>query len=205
MSQTEMDRVREDLATMKRAAGVGLPIGRSDVRLSLAWAVAGVPLAVWAAYTPPEQTTFGLLLVIPCMGVLALSALVAKKYHRHRGKTPAPWREHRFQWIAAGVLTPVFGGFVAWGIVRGLSPEALTVTALFMAGLGSLIIPILDRTRLFYLGWAVFTMLFAVTAPLLGQRYFGVLVGGWLILSGLSAAGIMGWQIHRSPDEHATD
>ncbi len=72
MSQTEMNRVRDDLATMKRAVGVGLPIGRSDVCLSLAWAVAGVPLAAWAAYTAPEQTTFGLFLVISCMGVLAL-------------------------------------------------------------------------------------------------------------------------------------
>ncbi len=205
MSRTEMDRVRDDLATMKRAAGVGLPIGRSDVCLSLAWAVAGVPLAVWAPYAPPEQPTFGLLLVIPCIGVLLLSAFVAKKYHCHRGTAPAPWREHRFQWIVAGVLTPVFGGFVAWSILWGMSPEAMTVTALFMAGLGALILPIFDRTRLFYLGWAVFTMLFAVTAPLLGRRYLGALVGGWLILSGLSAAGIMGWQIHRSVDEHATD
>ncbi|MCH8052626.1 MAG: hypothetical protein IH895_01065 [Planctomycetes bacterium] len=205
MNHTDINRVRDDLAMMKQAAGVGLPIGRSDVWLSLAWAAAGVPLASWAAYSPPEPMAFGLLVIIPSMGVLALSAFVAKKYHRDRGKAPAPWREHRFQWIAAGVLTPVFGGFVAWGIVRGLSPEALTVTALFMAGLGTLILPILDRTRLFYLGWAVSTMLFAVTAPLLGQRYFGVLVGGWLILSGLSAAGIMGWQIHRSVDEHATD
>ena len=164
-----------------------------------------MPLAAWAAFTPPEQTTFGLLLVIPCMGVLALSAFVAKKYHRQRGDAPAPWREHRFQWIAAGVLTPVFGGFVAWGIVTGLSPQALTVTALFMAGLGMLILPILDRTRLFYLGWAVFTMLFAVAVPLLGQRYLGVLEGGWLIFSGLSAAVIMRWQIHRSAGEHAAD
>ncbi len=205
MSRSELNRVREDLATMKQAAGVGLPIGPSDVCLSLAWAVAGVPLAAWAAFARPEQTTFGLLLVIPCMGVLALSAFVAKKYHRDRGQAPAPWREHRFQWIAAGVLTPVFGGFVVWSIVKGLSPEAMIVTALFMAGLGMLILPILDRTRLFYLGWAVSTMLFAVTAPLLEQRFWGVLVGGWLILSGLSAAGIMGWQIHRSVDEHGTD
>ena len=205
MIQTEIDRVRDDLATMKRAAGVGLPIGRSDVHLSLAWAVAGVPVAAWAAYTPLEQTTFGLLLVIPCVTVLALSALVAKKNHRDKGKAPAPWREHRFQWIAAGVLTPVFGAFVAWGLAKGLSPETLTVTALFMAGLGMLILPILDPTRLFYVGWAVFTMLFAVTAGLFERRYLGLLVGGWLILSGLSAAAIMAWQVHRSADKHATD
>ena len=205
MNHTEIDRVRDDLAMMKQAAGVGLPVGRPDVCLSLAWAAAGLPLAAWAVYAPPEPMAFGLLLVIPSLGVLALSAFVAKKYHRDRGQAPAPWREHRFQWIAAGVLTPVFGGFVAWSIVRGLSPEAMTVTALFMAGLGMLVLPIVDRTRLFYLGWAVSTMLFAVTAPLLGQRYFGVLVGGWLVLSGLSAAGIMGWQIHRSADQHGTD
>ena len=205
MNHTEMNRLRDDLATMKQAAGVGLPIGRLDVCLSLAWAAAGVPLAAWAAYTPPEPMTFGVLLVFPGIVVLALSAFVAKKYHRHRGQAPAPWREHRFQWITAAVLTPVFGGFVAWSIVRGLSPEAPTVTALFMAGLGTLILPILDRTRLFYLGWAASTMLLAFTAPLLGQRYFGVLVGGWLILSGLSAAGIMGWQLHRNADGHGTD
>ncbi len=125
MSQTELDRVRNDLATMKQAAGVGLPIGRSDVGLSVAWAAAGVPLAAWALYTSPGQTTFGLLLILPGLAVLALSAFVAKKYHRHRDKAPARWREHRFQWIAAGVLTPVVGGFVAWGIVRGLSRMAL--------------------------------------------------------------------------------
>lgn len=205
MSQTELDRVRADLATMKRAAGLGLPIGRPDVYLSLAWAAAGVPLAAWAAVAQPAQTVFGLLLGIPCLGVLMLSAFVAKKYHRQRDRAPAPWREHRFQWIAAAVLTPVFGVFVVWSVVRGLSPEALTVTALFMAGLGMLIVPILDRTRVFYVGWAVFTMLLAVAAPLLGQRYLGVLVGGWLIASGLSAAGIMRWQIHRGVDDHATD
>ena len=79
MSQTEMDRMRDDLATMKRATGVGLPIGWSDIYLSLAWAVAGVPLAAWAVFSPLDQTTFGLLLVIPCMGVLVLSTFVGCK------------------------------------------------------------------------------------------------------------------------------
>ncbi len=205
MRHIELNRVRDDLATMKRAAGVGSPIGRCDLWLSLAWAVAGVPLAAWAAFTPLEQRTFGLLLVVPCVGVLVLSAFVAKKHHLDRGRAPAPWREHRFQWIAAGVLTPLFGGFLVWGIMSGLSPQTLTVTAVFMAGLGMLVLPILDRTRLFYVGWAVFTMLFAFIAPVLGQRYLGVAVGGWLVLSGVSAAAIMGWQIHRSAGEHATD
>lgn len=205
MSQTELDRVRSDLATMKQATGVGLPFGRADIGLSLAWAAAGIPLAAWAAYAPVEQMTFGLLLSIPVAGVLTLSALVAKKYHRHRGKDAVRWREHRFQWIAAGVLTPVFGGFLIWGIVRGLSPEAMTITAVFLAGLGMLVIPIVDRARLFYVGWAVSTMLFAATAPQFGHRYLGVCIGGWLMISGLSAAGIMGWQLRRNVHEHATD
>ena len=205
MTQGDLDRVRNDLATMKKAAGAGLPFGRADVRLSLAWAAAGVPLAAWVAYTPVERITFGLLLGVPVVAVLALSAFVAKRCYRSRGKGPVRWREHRFQWIAAGVLAPLFGAFLLWGLVRGLSPEALTITAVFMAGLGMLIVPIVDRTRLFYLGWAASTMFFAIAAPLFGLRYLGVGMGGWLIFSGLSAAGIMAWQLRTGADEHATD
>lgn len=205
MSQAELDRVRNDLATMKQAAGVGLPLGPADIFLSIAWAVAGVPLAAWVAYRPAAPMTFGLLLCIPSVCVLILSAIVAGKYHRERGKEPVRWREHRSQWIAAAVLTPLFGAFITWGLIRGLGPETLTVTAMFMAGLGMVILPIVDRTRLFYVGWAVSTMLFAVTAPFLGKRYLGVGVGGWLIVSGLSAAGIMAWQLRRRAGKHVTD
>ncbi len=205
MNQTDIDRVRDDLATMRQATGLGLPIGRSDVYLSLAWAVAGVPLAAWAAISPVGQAAFSVLLVVPGAAVLALSAIVAGKCRRERAGSPLRWREHRSQWIAAGILTPLFGVFLVWSIAKGLSPETMTVTALFMAGLGMLIVPMIDRTRLFYLGWAASTMLFAITAPALGHRYLGVGVGGWLIVSGLLAAGIMSWQLRGSATTHAAD
>lgn len=204
MEQADIKRVREDLETMKRAVGTGLPIGRADVGLSLAWAAAGVPLVAWTAYAPPGRTALGLLIVLPCLGVLLLSGFVAGKCRRDRAQSPAPWREHRFQWLAAAVLTPAFAGFLIWGLARGLSAESLVITALFMAGLGLLLVPVVDRSRLFYLGWAVFTMLFAVAIPLVAARYHGLLTGGWLILSGLSAAAIMLRQLNRRQVEDAT-
>ena len=42
MSQTEIDRVRDDLATMKQAVGVELPFGWEDVRASLVLTAAGL-------------------------------------------------------------------------------------------------------------------------------------------------------------------
>ncbi len=81
MTQTDLQRVRSDLATRKRAAGVGLPRGGADDWLSIAWAVAGLPLMVWTAVAPVEREMFGVLLGVPALVVLALSAWVARKYH----------------------------------------------------------------------------------------------------------------------------
>ncbi len=205
ITQTDLQRVRSDLATMKKAAGVGLPIGGADIWLSIAWAVAGLPLMARTAVAPVEREMFGVLLGVPALVVLALSAWVARKYHRDKGKAPIRWEEHRFQWITAGVGVVLLGGFVIWGLARGLSPQTLTTTAVFTAGLAMLILPIVDHTRMFYLGWAVSTMLFAVVAPQFGYRYLGVCMGGWLLLSGLTAALIMGWQLRTGATEHAAD
>ena len=205
MAQVELTRVRQDLATMQQAVGVGLPFGREDVRLSLAWAAAGVPLAAWTAWTAVEQWQFGMLLVVPAALVLALSGAVAKKYHHRRARAPIRWREYRHQWLLAAVLTPLWGACLYWGIRQGLSPEAMTVTGIFMAGLGMLALPIVDRTRLFYLGWGGATLLLGAAAPLCGQRYLGLAVGGWLILAGLSTAAIMTWQLRSNVIQQSTD
>ena len=99
MDQVELTRVRQDLATMRQAVGVGLPFGREDVWLSLAWAAAGMPLAAWTAWTAVEQWQFGMLLVIPAALVLVLSGAVAKKYHRRRARASIRWRQYRHQWL----------------------------------------------------------------------------------------------------------
>ena len=205
MTQTDLQRVRSDLAAMKKAAGVGLPFGGADVWLGIAWAVGGLPLMAWTAVAPVEREMFVVLLGVPAAVVLVLSAWVARKYHRDRGKAPLRWQEHRFQWITAGVGVVLFGSFMIWGLARGLSPETLTTTGVFSAGLAMLIPSIVDRARMFYLGWAVSTMLFAVLAPLFGYRYLGVCVGAWLLLSGLTSALIMAWQLRTGAKEHAAD
>lgn len=205
MSQADLNRLREDLETIRHAAGMGTPFGPADVRLSLAWAAAGVPVAIWVALQAVETWLLGALVVIPAGVVLLLTSRVSSKYHRDKARAPFRWREHRHQWLLAAAAVPLMGAFWLWGTHRDMSPETLTATAVFMAGLAYVIPAIVDRARLFYVGWAVPTMLLSIVGPLCGYRYIGIAVGGWLILSGLSAAAIMAWQLRTGVDDHAAD
>ncbi len=146
-----------------------------------------------------------MLVGVPAVLMLIATARVSRKYHRQRTRTPTRWREHRHQWLLAAVCVPLFAGFWLWGLSKGLSVDSLTAAAVFMAGLGYLIPPLVDRNRLHYAGWAVATMLLAIVGPSCGHRYIGVALGGWLILAGLSSAGLMTWLSRTTVNDHDAD
>ncbi len=54
MSQADLNRVREDLATIQHAARLELPFGKEDVRTSLWSAVCGLFITLWAVFAPWE-------------------------------------------------------------------------------------------------------------------------------------------------------
>jgi hypothetical protein len=210
MSQADLDRVREDLATMKQAFGFRLPFGQEHVWVSLALAVVGIAIAALTALTnisvkpaAPDSTAhwaYIALIVAPALFVLAVMSVIAR---RRKAKAPLLWRESRLSWVVAAVVVPLYVGFIAWTARNGLSLGVLTAATLFLAGLFSLMATIPDRSKWYTLGWAVSTLLAGVCAPVATYESAGLVAGGWLLLGGFSTAAITTRQL-RSGNDHAT-
>jgi hypothetical protein len=137
-------------------------------------------------------------LVIPVLLVFSDMAVVA---HRRKALAPLLWRDTRKSAVVAVVAAPLYIGFLVWAVWNGVSPSALTAATLFLAGLFSLMGALSEPSRRYVLGWAISTMLIGACSPLGTYGNAGIMVGAWLLLGGLSTAGIMSWQL-RSGSGH---
>jgi hypothetical protein len=210
MTAANLDRVREDLAVMKQALGLRPPFERAHAWLSLALAAVGVLVAALTAFTsiaaqPVTQgstahLTYIAVLVVPVLLVFAVMAMLA---HRRKALTPLLWRESRQSVVVAIIAVPLYVAFLAWAVWNGVSPGALTAATLFLAGLFPLMRALSDPSRRYVLGWAISTMLAGACSPVGTYGTAGIIVGGWLLLGGLSTAGIMSWQQWNEGRHHA--
>src|SRR5258708_35620677 len=112
MSHDEsIDRVRNDLETLRQAAGLDLPFARADVRTNLWTAACGALLAAWSALAPWDYRG---LVAVPLVLAVAGAVWSARTAHRHRGLRPSPWREHRVGMLAALILLPLVAVYIQW-------------------------------------------------------------------------------------------
>jgi hypothetical protein len=123
--------------------------------------------------------------------------------HRRKALTPSLWRESRQSAVVAIVAVPLYLAFVAWAVWNSVSPGAVTAGTLFLAGLFSLMRALSEPNRRYVVGWAVATLLAGACAPVGSYGTAGMIVGGWLLLGGLSTAGIMAWQLRNGSRQHA--
>jgi hypothetical protein len=210
MSEANLDRVREDLAVMRQAIGFRPPFERGHVWVSLALAAVGGLVAALTAFTnvaavpvtqgSAAQLTYIALLVVPVLLVFTGMAVVAR---RRRTLAPFLWREARQSAVAAAVAVPLYLSFLVWAVWQGVSPGAFTAATLFLAGLFSLIGALFDPSRRYVLGWAASTMLAGVCSVVGTYGNAGIIVGGWLLLGGLSTAGILLWQLRSGGGDDA--
>jgi hypothetical protein len=202
MSDSNLDRVQEDLAVMRQAMGLRPAIEWEHVWVCLALAVVGIATAALTAFTnvaalpmthgSGAHLTYIALLVAPPLMVFGGMAVLA---WRRRALAPLLWRESRQSAVIAFVATSLYLVFLAWAVWNGVSPGALTVATLFLVGLFALLGGLSEPNRRHHLGWAIATMLAGACAPLGSYGSAGLIVGGWLILGSLSTAGIIYWQL----------
>jgi len=202
MSEANLDRVREDLAVMKQALGLRLPVEREHVWVSLAVSGVGFVVAALTAFTSiaampvtkgsVAHFTYIALLVVPVLLAFAGMAVVA---HRRKALVPLLWRESRQAGVVAAVSVPLYIGFLVWAVWNGVSAGALTAATLFLGGLFPLMGALSEPSRRYTLGWAISTMLAGACSLLGTYGNAGIIVGGWLLLGGLSTAIIISWQL----------
>jgi hypothetical protein len=198
MSHDEsIDRVRNDLETLRQAAGLDLPFSRDDIRTNLWVAACGALLAGWAALAPWDYRG---LVAVPLLLAVAGAVWSARAAHRHRGSRPSPWREHRVGMLAVAVLHPLVAAYMQWEKHLGIPREMAGAAAVFFVGVATLVFGLADRRRVSYLAAAVPLMAYGLVIPLLTRQQVIVAGGVCMTVACLAVAAIQTAQLRRAGD-----
>ena len=211
MKQANLNRVRDDLETIKQAAGINLRLRQHDVWMSLGVAAAGIPLALTTPWQPAGAWIASVwmevaLIAIPAALVFCLWARIDRACVRQSPndvRATVFWDPRAAKSILPAALAAI--AFFVAALATGVAFRAAVASAVFILGVGMLMLPILDRSRWIYFGQAIPTLLFGLAIPLWWQHYPTLVIGGWFILHGLSTAALIQWHLYRNGYEHATD
>jgi hypothetical protein len=198
MSEAELRRLRQDLETIRQAAGLDLPFGRTDVWLALGLVPAGALLSAWAWLGPEEYLAFGLAPLV----LLALAALAREAWKRHRGSGAAR-REQTLDALGVLVVAAGLAAYFVWRRGLGLPQPAAGAVACFFVGVMSALVGLTSRPRRAMLAAALAFIPFALAIPYCGGKQAVAAVGGLAVaLAGLGAAAIMAWQLRGGGGGH---
>ncbi|UCD29965.1 MAG: hypothetical protein JSV03_05685 [Planctomycetota bacterium] len=193
MSQVDLDRVREDLATVKQAAGMELPFGWEDVWLNVfVLSVGGMVAVIWTFLPHSLPHSLGLIPLLIVAVVYGIRLRI--KYRRSTGRSSIRRREYTASFVIAAVVGTCAIVYRLWGTRLGLPLSILQGIAIFFVGLMLVGPAVLDRSRIYCLGISLPFILCGLAIPLLSIPAVA-LVGGACVVSGLAMAAIQAWQL----------
>ncbi len=198
----DLDRLKEDLATIRQAAGLELPFGREDINLCFAFGGTAVVALAWALipHGMPAYWGFVPMLVLTVAWVVRMRV----KYRQSTGRSPVRRREYTLSFILAVVLSALAFVYRIWGTKLGIPFIFVQGSASFFIGLAFVLVAILDRRRLSLLGFAVPLMCCGLAIPVLGVPVV-VLFAVAMLLGGPACACIMAWQLRKNGAANAAD
>ncbi len=204
MRGEELHRVKEDVATIKEAAGLALPFGWEDVWWYLAISLSSLIGLVWALAPHGMRRHWGLAPAVAL--ALYYTVHIRLKYRRSTGRSPVRRREYTRELIAipCGVLVALVFVYWAkhWGIPGRHIRAAGAVMAAFILAFFTL------RNRHLFLGslpLIVTFILAGVAVALWPQVPTEALVAGAFAVGGVASAGAMAHFIREADVEHAAD
>lgn len=202
MSATNLHRVQEDLATIRRAVGLELPFGRADVLIAFCLGPAGLFALVWTLIPHGLKPHWGLLPMVAVVIAYTIAARV--RFRRGSGLSPSRRREYTF----ALILMVVVGGlslvYRIWAGPLGLTFVTRAAIAIFFAGMLSATLALSHPGRIAGLGLAIPLLVAGVLMPYVAIPPAGVF--GAAMAVGGPVAGIIQWrQLRRLSVPHAAD
>lgn len=141
MNDAEAGRMRQDLETIRQAAGLSLTFDRLDPWLALALAPAGAILAAWSYFGPAAHWRLGIL-------PLLLPFFIACYRQARRLKSDPPSRRERSFEVAGAAIIAVGALAYLLGLKRlGYSLDLAAPTVVFVLGLLCVVVGISSRAR----------------------------------------------------------
>jgi hypothetical protein len=203
MNKSNLERVKNDIEIIKKAAGLELPFGWEDVWLNVYLIPVGVWLAIWSSL--PYHLS-RLWRILPVAILAAVYAFLRFKYRRSTGRSPVRRRSYSLVLI----LTPILGlcgfGYMVW-IIRSGHDFVFAVGGMwFFMGVMLLIFAFAQPGQLFNLAWAIPIILCGVAItiwPVL--NVLETSVGIVLMVAGSTTAVIQAYQLKRSTSKSGTD
>jgi len=189
VSDAELRRVRDDLDTIRHAAGLEPPGDRADVGLALLLVPSGLLLAAWAGFGPSGQAAWGLA------PVLLLTAVAVARWARRRTTDDGRRREARFEAVTTAVAGLGLAVLIAWEKWLHLPHLVVRGAALFIAGVACLVVGLTARGQRVALAAAVALIPFGLAAPTLSPAGLAVVGGLLMAVAGLVAAAILALQL----------
>jgi hypothetical protein len=197
MSQLEINRIREDLETIREAAGMGLPFGWEDVWLNLALVPWGLILSAAGLFGLLESRVLMALMAMPGLGVVMAVVGLRYRFRRSTGRSPVRRLEYDLS-LSAGLLYGVLTGvFLAWAESSG-QPTGMTVgLASAMCGGLCAVLAATSPGRRYWSAAAVVLIAYGLVHPLCSPRQLDVAEGAAMVASGLLTAAIQAGQLRR--------
>jgi hypothetical protein len=193
--QAEIDRIREDLQTIRDAAAMGLPFGWEDVWLNLAMVPCGLIEAAAWVFGPLESRA---LMAMPGMAVVAAALGLRYRFRKSTGRSALRRREYDLA-LGAGLLYGVLAGvFLGWAKSAEQPTGVTGGVATAMAGGLCAVLAATSPGRRYWSAAAVVLLAYGLVQPLCSPRQLAVAGGAAMVVSGLLAAAIQAGQLRRA-------
>jgi hypothetical protein len=188
VSDADLRRVRDDLDTIRHAAGLETTCDRADIGLALMLVPSGLILAGWAAAGPSGREAWGLA---PAVLVVAV-ALV--RWAGRRG-ADGRRRETRIEATTTAAVGLGMAALIAWEKWLHLPHLAVRGAGLFMAGVACAAVGVAYPSRRVYLAGALALIPFGLAAPLLSPTGLPIVGGLLMAACGLATAAALARQL----------
>jgi hypothetical protein len=152
----ELDRLRDDLATLRQATAVDVPFGRELVYFWAAVAAACGLLTFTLAMgpgAPVEPVVLGLW--IAGAGLLLAAVVRFVRVVLRRAEQPAPWRDLREIAVAKLIGAPLMLGFLVWLYWVGAPFKIVLSVLVFTMSLATVMYALSNWTRRWAFGIAL--------------------------------------------------
>ena len=161
MPVNELERVKQDIDTIKEATGLELPFGWDYVWLYLFGvpAIAAWFLACLLIFDRPSR----FIRAVPIVPMLAVLGYLRFKHRRSTGSSAIKRREYGISFYGSVVFFAGGAVFLTWARLSAIDTAYLGSGLVTMCGLMGAMIAFLGKQRIAYLGGSIPVTLFGIS------------------------------------------
>lgn len=191
MSTDNVQRLQEDLTTMRQAIRTDKPYARADVLPLLTIAIGAIitiPMLQHRLFMNPRLC----LLVGLAPGIFLF---LRRYFHTRQDKAARPglWKEYKWSLVAVTIVTPAAVAWMWWSQQFGTNREAAGAAIIFCIGLACCLIGFVDANRRTYASGGIAVMVFAIVLPTLEPRQIPVAGCAFLGFHSFTTAATIWW------------